>query len=105
MRHADRPRSYSLPGVELKPYHIPVGAGFARIMAILGTQKLTMRHLPGTQTLGATTATFLWMLLLGLTLLAIGNVIQKRNWQETRLGLAAIWVSSIAFALWTYKFV
>ena len=84
--------AYALPFGGFKPHYVPLMAGFVRIVAtMVAPGRYTRRfHAPFEDYLGRTNAVVLSMLVAGIAMWAVGALIVRNKWHETRAGLVGI---------------
>jgi hypothetical protein len=80
----------------LKPYHVPVAAGMARILLTMHAPMLSKGfNAPFSSVIGQKNAVALSMVVAGLFLWKLGDLISKKKWHETTLGLILIVLGSL----------
>lgn len=83
-----------------KPYQVFAIGGIARILCMMHSPTFaSMFAAPFAEYIGQANAVAISMVPGGLLLLKLGDVIQKRKWNESNVGLAVLSISSIIIML------
>lgn len=83
-----------------KPYQVFAIGGIARILCMVYSPTFSsMFTAPFADYIGQANAVALSMIPAGLFLLKLGDVIQKRKWHESNVGLAVLTISCIVLML------